>query len=183
MGIPKQLLKWKHSTLLDHAIETSKALPISKTIVVLGANYDRIYAEIKHHAIDILENRDWNSGLGKSIATGVSYVLRNAFECDGILILLPDQPLITPAYLRSQIEAFGPGRDQIIATSYEKGKQGVPVLFDAVYFEALANLNDDRGAKSLLQENAAHVQVVPGEDFVSDIDTMEDYERLFKANH
>jgi molybdenum cofactor cytidylyltransferase len=183
MGIPKQLLKWKHSTLLGHAIETSKALPISKTIVVLGANYDRIYAKIKHHGIVILENKDWHFGLGKSIATGVSYILRNEPVCDGILILLPDQPLITTNYLNSQIEAFTPGKDQIIATSYENGKQGVPVLFDAVYFEALAKLNDDRGAKSLLQENAAHVHVVPGEGHVSDIDTMDDYEHLFKAEH
>lgn len=183
MGVPKQLLKWKDSTLLGHAIETSKGLPISKTIVVLGANYDRIYAEIKHYGVNILENKDWHSGLGKSIATGVSYVLRNEPECDGILILLPDQPLITPDYLNAQIEAFTSGKDQIIATSYENGKHGVPVLFDKCYFEALAKLNDDKGAKYLLQENAEHVHVVPGKGFVSDIDTMDDYERLFKAEH
>lgn len=183
MGRPKQLLKWKNTTLLGHAITTSKALPTSKIIVVLGANYDRIYAEIKQYEIDILENKDWKSGLGKSIATGVSSIVRNEPDCDGVLFLLPDQPLIEAAYLRSLIDEFNAGKSQIIATSYDNGNRGVPVLIDKFYFRELALLNDDKGAKSILHKYSENVSRLDAGHNVADIDTLQDYERLYKANH
>ena len=178
MGVPKQLLKWKNTTLLGHAIASSQAIPVSKTVVVLGANFDRIFNEIKHLDIHVLENKDWQDGLGKSIATGVSFVRRNIPDCEGILILLPDQPTIETAYLKSLFDTFMPGTGQIIATSYNNGNRGVPALFDKMYFNELAVLKDDKGAKSILNTYTEHVEVLNAGHVISDIDTLEDYERL-----
>jgi molybdenum cofactor cytidylyltransferase len=183
MGVPKQLLKWNKDTLLGHAIKTSLTLPNFKTIVILGADLDRIYTKIKHHGIAILENKDWMLGLGTSIATGVAHILRDEPDCDGVMILLADQPLIGSSHLKSLIREFNPGNDQIIATSYSNGNPGVPVLFDRFYFKELAALKDDKGAKSILTTYSDNVLSLDSGHELTDIDTHEDYERLYSAYH
>ena len=183
MGTPKQLLKWENTTLLGHTIETAKALCQTKTIVILGANAERIKPDIKHYQVEVLKNKEWRFGLGNSIAFGVNYILENGSNIDGVLIMLADQPLIDQTYLDTLISAFKAGKQQIIASKYKNQKQGVPVLFDATYFQELTQLNDDKGAKTILQKYSEKVSVINAEKLVSDIDTLEDYERLYKAKH
>jgi len=183
MGTPKQLLKWKNTTLLGHALKTAKGINQSKIVVVLGANFELIKAKVNLDNCEILKNENWEEGLGKSIATGVSHVLRNDLNIDAVLVMLADQPLIDGAYLNTMIIAYREGAFQIVATSYKNGKQGVPVLFDKAYFQELSQLNDDKGAKAILRKHAANVIVVNATHDVSDIDTIDAYERLYAANH
>jgi len=183
MGTPKQLLKWKNTTLLGHALKTTKGINQSKIVVVLGANFELIKAKVNLDNCEILKNENWEEGLGKSIATGVSHVLRNDLNIDAVLVMLADQPLIDGAYLNTMIIAYREGAFQIVATSYKNGKQGVPVLFDKAYFQELSQLNDDKGAKAILRKHAANVIVVNATHDVSDIDTIDAYERLYAANH
>jgi len=183
MGSSKQLLKWKQTTLIGHAIETAQQLGLSKTIVVLGANYDNIKSEIEHYQVKLLNNIHWESGLGSSIAFGVSSVLESPINLDGVLIILADQPLINSSYLRLLVENFEIGKQHIIASTYKNDKQGVPVLFDKFYFEELSQLNDNKGAKAILQKYTENVIGINAEGLVSDIDTLEDYGGLYHDNH
>jgi len=183
MGRPKQLLKWKHTTLIGHAIETVKQLDILKTVVVLGANHDKIKPVVEQHQIEILINKHWESGLGNSLAYGISSILESTINLDGVIIMLADQPLIDVAFLNVILNNFEIGKQQIIASVYKEDKRGVPVLFDAVYFKELSQLIDDKGAKSILQKYTNRVISVDAKELVSDIDTLEDYERLYNANH
>jgi len=183
MGSPKQLLQWKHTTLLGHAVETAKALNQTKISVVLGANFELIKSKINPVYIEILKNEDWETGLGKSIAIGVDPLLSIDINIDGVLIMLADQPLIDQSYLQRILDEFKPGTSQIIATAYKNNKQGVPVLFDRIYFEELSKLNDDKGAKVILRNHAEKVSIVNAQHDVSDIDTIEDYNALYRSNH
>jgi molybdenum cofactor cytidylyltransferase len=183
MGTPKQLLKWKNTTLLEHAIATAQKAKASKTITVLGANYQVIKAKINHDKVEILKNDNWELGLGNSIAFGVNNILKRDANFNAILVMLVDQPLIDSAYLNSILEKYEKGMSQIIATSYKGKKQGVPVLFDAIYFKELSQLYDDKGAKTILQKHSEKVLAINADNRVSDIDTLEDYERLYNAIH
>lgn len=183
IGSPKQLLKWGDSTLITHAVETAEELSQKEIVVVLGAYYDRIKPEIDNRSIRILKNVDWNSGLGSSIAVCMEYLHKSGDTCDAILILLPDQPLIVPFYLKTMIEKFKVGKKQIIATSYGNGKYGVPALFDKKYFKKLMTLSDDRGAQELIKQSIKYVSSVDIDPLISDIDTEEDYNKIYKANH
>lgn len=183
MGSPKQLLKWRNTTLLEHTIETAQELNVSKLIVVLGANYERIKTKINKDQIEIIRNDNWKLGLGKSIAFGIDHILKNDSEFDGVLVMLADQPLIDATFLNSILDKFQVEQGQIIATSYKNGKQGVPVLFDKVYFDELSQLNDDKGAKIILHKHSENVSVIDGNNMVLDIDTLQDYNRLYKDNH
>jgi molybdenum cofactor cytidylyltransferase len=183
MGSVKQLLEWGTSTLLGHSIETVRSLKCSEICVVLGANYDIIKSEIDSYPIKIVNNEEWESGLGRSIAFGVQHLIDSSFTIDGILIMLADQPLIDANYLNSMIEIFKPEEQQIIATYYDNHKQGVPALFDKTYFEELTKLSDDKGAKEIIEKYSNNVTMLTAHGRISDIDTQQDYEDLYKANH
>ena len=175
MGQPKQLLEWGKGTLLDHAIQTVLKLNAEELIVVLGANYDSIERSIKHFPVTILNNTEWDLGLGKSIACGANYILKSTKKFDGILITLADQPHIDHHFLKVLMDSFVAGKKHIVATSYEDGKQGVPVLFDAIYLEELTKLSDDKGAKSLLKAHQNCVKTLSPPTKNMDLDTQEDY--------
>lgn len=183
MGVVKQLLKWRTSTLLGHSIETARSLQCCEICVVLGANYDIIKSEIDSYPVKIVNNEEWESGLGRSISFGIQHLTDAHPTIDGVLIILPDQPLIDADYLNSMIEIFKPGGHQIIATNYDHHKQGVPTLFDKIYFEELAKLSDDKGAKKVIKKYSNRVVTLFANGKISDIDTRQDYEDLYNANH
>lgn len=182
-GRPKQLLKWKKSNLLENAIKTVFESNVSNTFLVLGANYDQILEKTNTAFVVVIRNNSWDKGLGNSIAFGVNHIVKNNIKTDGILLMLADQPLIDADYLNSLIDAFEVGKKQIIASSYLNGKKGVPALFNSCYFDELTKLQGDKGAKALIEQYSKNVTLIKGENKLADIDTFEDYEILFKANH
>ena len=182
MGSPKQLLKWGEDSLLNHAINTALNTSACEVIVVLGANHELIEKEIEYTSITILENENWNLGLGKSIGCAVNYVLKSKTKTQGVLITLADQPLIDSSFLNTIIQDFSPKEYQIIATAYDDNKNGVPVLFDKIYFEALSILSDDFGAKHLIKLHETFVKTLKAPVKNVDLDSKEDYENLLKAN-
>jgi len=182
LGAIKQLLPWKGTTLLEHSIETISNLNCSDRFVVLGANHNLIKSKIDFSKVKVLVNNEWKLGLGSSIACGANHLLQNGFEVDAVLIILADQPLIDSKYLNSLIDTFEVDEKQIIATSYGNHKKGVPALFDKAYFKELSELNADKGAKTIIDNYSENVTTVNAEHLVFDIDTREDYEKLYKAN-
>lgn len=182
MGDIKQLLAWKDTFLLKHTISNVLQLESTQTIVVLGANYERIKAEIQQERIQVIYNKDWENGLGNSIAFGVKYVQKN-YKVDGVLITLADQPLIDAIYLNALIGSFNIGKKQIVSSNYGNEKLGVPALFDSCYFEELSELNQDKGAKKVIENHLDNVLALNAKHLISDIDTKEDYEKLYKENH
>ena len=183
LGSPKQLLKWGSSTLLSHAMKTAEELDQKEIVVVLGAHYDKIRSEIDDNSIQILKNEDWKKGLGSSIAVGVEYLLNAKDDYDAVLIMLADQPLITALYLKAMIEKFKVDQNQIVTTGYENGKHGVPAVFGKKYFNDLSALTGDHGAGELIKKSASFVTSIGITPAISDVDTEEDYNKIYKANH
>lgn len=181
-GAIKQLLPWKGTTLIEHAIYTTTNLKCVNRFVVLGANYELIKPKIDSINVEIIINEEWELGMGKSIAFGINHILENNIECDGVLILLADQPLIDSGYLDLMIDKFKPGQNQIIASAYTTKRKGVPALFDKIYLEELSKLEGDKGAKTLLDIYSQNVLSVSAQHLISDIDTKYDYEKLYKVN-
>ncbi|MGC6431562.1 MAG: nucleotidyltransferase family protein [Jejuia sp.] len=179
MGSPKQVLKWGNTSLLEHAITNSKKSNAKEVIVVLGANNDTISSQITTDDVSVVINKEWEKGLGRSIASAVLYVL-DSNKVEGLLIVLADQPFVTSTYLNEMILTFNLNTGKIIATAYDSDRFGVPALFDKSYFEELSRLVGDEGAKAILKKYN-HQVVVLSPDFQNwDIDTKEDYKRLKK---
>lgn len=177
MGRTKQLLPWEGTTLLGNAIRNARASDAGCVAVVLGANAASIQKQIPKNNLEIVENAEWQSGLGSSIACGVKFLLEKYPKKKAILTMLADQPLIDKEYLNTMIAAFNQNGKRIIATAY-RNRAGVPALFPESYFEKLATLEDDFGAKNIINGPNEKVLILdPGRKNL-DVDTKSDYENL-----
>jgi len=174
----KQLLPWKNTTLLGNAIEQALQSKGDAVYVVLGANANQITPTIAHYNIQTIENKNWKNGIGNSIAAGVQYLKENQVHYDAILITLADQPMINAAYYNMLIDAYSQKVAKIIA-SETNNLPSVPAIFDALYFEQLSQLDQDKGAKEILLAAQKEVYRLPANANLIDIDTTSDYEELY----
>ena len=103
------------------------------------------------------------------------YLERHPVRPSHILVQLADQPAVTTAYLTEllALAATGPGT---VATAYGK-RAGVPAVFPAECFGALAALGGDAGAGPLLNSGDVRVRCIHPPFDLFDIDTPEDYHR------
>ncbi len=179
MGQTKQLLPWEDTTLLGNAIRKAKASDANSVVVVLGANAESIRKEISGTQIEIIVNSFWASGLGSSIACGTDFLIKKKYKPNGILIMLADQPLVDTVYLNAMMDAFNSEYPIIIATGYGN-RAGVPALFSKDYYEKLAKLDDDFGAKKIIESQKDNILVLDLGQRTVDIDTKSDYDSLTK---
>ena len=124
--------------------------------------------------VAVAEAADWAEGMAASSRAG----LAAAGEADAVVILLADMPEVTAGDVDRLIAAFDPeeGREICRAVSAD-GTPGHPVLFGRRFFEALAGLEGDRGAREVVREAGEFVTEVAtsGRSAVVDLDTPEEW--------
>lgn len=179
MGVAKQLLPWGGTSMIGNAINQAKSSVAGEVLVVLGANFDDIEKEMAHSNVSIIRNKEWEMGLGSSIACGIDYIKQQHPEINTVLVMLADQPLIDSKYLNVLIESHIKGKKGIVATRYGS-KYGVPAIFSKFYFGVLGTLRSDHGAKELINSKPEDLIGISIEKNTMDIDTMQDYKQLSK---
>lgn len=179
LGQPKQLLKYQNTTLLQHAIDIAKQSVVQPIIVVLGSNADIISNEIDPAGIQIVKNDHWQSGIASTIRCGVQSLQRLDSNIDAAILMVCDQPFVTPDLLNSLIEKQKETGKSIIASQYGD-IVGTPALFHRRFFSELMGLQGDTGAKKIMVQNRDFLATIPFPKGSIDIDTMNDYESLGK---
>jgi len=169
-GEPKQFLQFEGETLLRRVAKAAHGAGCAPVVVVAGDCADRVTAELHDLPVQVVQNAEWRCGIGTSIKRGLAH-LRHGVSA--IVILACDQPFVSVEIIRKLC-----GEDRPIVASGYAETVGIPALFDARYFDELASLPDNAGAKSLIEANAADLAVVPFPEGVMDIDTRANYEAL-----
>jgi molybdenum cofactor cytidylyltransferase len=175
MGSPKQLAEYRGKTLIRHAIETAMGSKCSEIIVVLGAHAVEVGEAINDLPIRIVENPDWEQGMGTSIRAGIHAA--EAVELDGIILSLADQPLLTAAIFDRLIATWQATARQIVCSRYHD-TVGVPVFFEKSFFPRLLNLQPAQGCKGLILANAEDTIQLECPEALMDIDTPGDLVRI-----
>lgn len=142
-GGAKQLAPLAGRPLLEHALMTAAAVPFGRRVVVLGSRAGEIMERIDLHGVDPVVCDQWGEGMAASLREGVAAL----GEVAAAVILLGDQPLVSPAAVHRVLAARGDG-DAVRAT-YD-GRPGHPVLFGRSLFPAVAGLRGETGARHLL---------------------------------
>jgi molybdenum cofactor cytidylyltransferase len=173
-GSPKQLVKLDGELLLHRAIASAGEVAGSAVTVVLGANAAEIAAVLPPVGLHV--NREWREGIGSSIRSAVR-ALPGA--CDGVLIVLADQPKVTAASLRRLVMAWHHQPRQIIASRYS-AVTGVPAIFPRWCFEELSALRGDVGARAVIARHEDRVVPILVPEAEVDIDRPEDLLELGK---
>ncbi len=114
-------------------------------------------------------------GMGDSIAAAVRTTLNATPQSNGWLILPADLPLIQSATLLAVAQALQTA-DQVIPMF--KGQRGHPVGFSARYALKLSNLQGNKGAAQVNYAQTAIELIVSDRGCVTDIDTLQDLERV-----
>ena len=143
-GGPKQLAQLDGRPLIEHALAAMLAVPaIDPVVIVLGAHAERIQAEADLRGAEIVVCADWAEGLSASVRCG----LTAAGDADEVVILLADQPFVSPAAIARVRAADGPA-----ARAVYGGAPGHPVVLRRALLERARDLQGDRGFRDLLAD-------------------------------
>ena len=169
-GSPKQLVRVDGQSLLQRAIAHASGLLGSAVTVVLGAHAAEIAETLPPGNAGILINRNWQEGIASSIRAAVQ---RLPGACDGVMLMLADQPLVGSETLSRLITAWRRQPRQIVASRYGS-VTGVPAIFPRWCFGDLAALRGDQGARIVLRRYADNVVRLAHPEAAVDIDFPED---------
>jgi molybdenum cofactor cytidylyltransferase len=182
LGSPKQLLTYEGKTLLQQSLQLALDSIAHPVVVVVGAHADRINKETDFNSAHIVANADWQEGLASSIRCGINALLEIDPLTEGAVLMLCDQPYVTPDLINELVATHQHTGKAIVASGYSD-TLGVPALFHKSVFNLLLQLKDDAGAKGIIQRNRQDTAVVAFPKGDVDIDTEADYQELSKGSH
>ncbi len=161
--------------VLRAVAEAARGSRVGEVVVVLPPAAEARAAAIAGLDVGRVVAAEWAEGMAASIRAGLAEV---AARADAVVILLADMPEVGSADIDRLIAAYDPeeGREICRAVSAD-GTPGHPVLFGRRFFETLAGLQGDQGAREVLREAAEFVAEVPtpGRAALVDLDTPEDW--------
>lgn len=175
MGQPKQLLQLAGESLLRRAALTALSSSCTPVLVVLGAHVDRMKRELIGLDVLVEENPVWIDGIGTSVHCGIAALNRHA-DADAVVLMLCDQPLVTPQLIDELVAIHRRTGAPIVACEYAD-TVGVPALFSRALFDELTSITGDTGAKQVIARHADEVVRVPFPAAAFDVDTPADFAR------
>ncbi len=166
--------------MLRSVTETVCTAGMAQVVVVIGAYADRVTPTLTGLPVTIVVNKGWSEGLSTSIRAGLR-ALQPTIEA--AIMVLADQPLLTPELLRSLVRRYMATRAPVVAP-YHAGKRGNPVLFDRCLFPELMALEGDVGGRTVVARHEDAIARVEAADpaISLDVDTPQDYITLDDAD-
>ncbi len=143
-GSAKQLALLDGRPLLEHSVAAITAGPVGRVIVVLGAGAEEVIAGVDLRGAEPLVCARWQEGQAASLACGLAELP----ECEAVVVILGDQPRVSPDSIRRVIAARGEGALAVRATY--GGDPGHPVLLERELFGRMRDVTGDHGARNLL---------------------------------
>lgn len=166
-GRPKALVEYEGSRLVDRAVRTLRAGGADPVVVVLGAAAAQVRASTRLEDCTVVENPDWDSGMGSSLRAGLAALAGTGAAA--VVVLLVDTPGITAEAVRRVAGLAGP--EALATGGYQDGRWGHPVLLGRAHWPEVARLaTGDVGARPYLRSHAGLVRVVPCGDVANDDD-------------
>ncbi|SEM06492.1 molybdenum cofactor cytidylyltransferase [Blastococcus sp. DSM 46786] len=149
-GMPKALVEYEGSLLVERAVRTARAA-CDVVLVVLGARAVDVWRTADLTGATVLANADWESGMASSLRTGLDGLRAFPGTVDAALVTLVDMPGLTPGALAAVAAHAAP---DVLATATYEGVRGHPVLLGRDHWAGVAeSATGDEGARRYL---AAH---------------------------
>ncbi|HUX59298.1 MAG TPA: nucleotidyltransferase family protein [Bacteroidales bacterium] len=173
MGFPKMLLDFNGITMIENVIRNVTSSDIDYTIVVLGADKDKLIELVEQSFIRYCYNENYKEGMLSSVKCG----FRNLPpDIEAVMVFQGDQPLIIPRVTNMVIEAYRVSGKGIVIPVYKK-KRGHPLLIGKKYRNEIEKLDPVKGLRSLAYHFSDDVLEVDIDDsgILKDFDTYNDY--------
>jgi CTP:molybdopterin cytidylyltransferase MocA len=165
LGRPKQLLPFRGTTLLRAVAAEVCAAACDHVFVVVGAHATAVAQTVADLPVTIVLNAKWSEGIAASIRLATQRARDT--RSDALALIACDQPQLSRMHV-DRLIAMHRQTGQPAASGYA-GLAGIPAVFGAREFAALASLIGDTGARHLLaRSNAIAVEWPEG---ACDVDT------------
>jgi len=192
-GRHKLLLPLDGRPVLAHVIEATLASLAHPVVIVMGHNTAQVRQQLAPFttspACIIVENPDYLQGMSTSMRVGLQEIISHGYmndkqseSIDSVIILLGDQPLITPKVIDALIATRHETGKQIVAPLYA-GKRGNPLLFAASLFPELLEVTGDEGGRRVVEHHKQELATVELGNAITnyDVDTWEAYQEVLNA--
>src|SRR5262245_20426761 len=130
MGAQKLLLPLGGWPLVAYAVAAACASAADPVLVVLGREAEQVAQALPVGRFMLATNPDYASGMASSLRVGLDTLPEAVL---GALILLGDQPLVTPSIVAALLDEARRSPNAIVAAAYA-GKRGHPVYFPRQLF-------------------------------------------------
>ena len=175
MGQPKLALPVGRLPMIRRVAEAALASRCGEVVMVVGTHAGVYRPLLDGLPLRIVQNPDPQEGMGSSIRIGVEAV---APDAQGLVLLLADQPFVTPEIINRLIDTAASDGRRIVASAYA-GTVGPPAYFDRALFLELLTLEGDRGARSVIEAHPKEGVALPlPESMAADIDIPGDLSSL-----
>ena len=177
----RPLVAWPIDAMLEAGID-----PV---LVVTGFEAERIRIALGNRRCRFVHHEAWCEGMGSSLARAMAEIRALTPPPDAVLVCVGDLPGLRATHVARVVEAAlteGAGSDTnedadkippgALVVPTHANRRGHPVLFESRFFEDLARLTGDEGARSILNQNKQSVKTIEI-DFpaiLQDIDTPAD---------
>ena len=176
LGTPKQLLPYGDTTVLGATVAVARSCGFDQLIVTLGHGADAVRAQVPLDGVEVVIADDSGSGCSASLRSALRHVHPRA---DGMVLILGDQPALSPAAVRRLLSASA--SSPIAVCRYRDGI-GHPFWLSRSVFGDLQRLHGDKGVWKLVESGHYPITGVEVDGAVPlDVDTWDDYERLLAA--
>lgn len=157
------------SILAKSAYTLRKAIP--NCIAVVKSDTDEVSKILIDLEYKLVVNPNPENGIGSSIQCGILNSIADAW-----VIALADMPFIQVDTIKTIAENLKNG-EKIVAPLY-KERRGHPVGISSIYKNQLIKLEDDVGAKNILQKYKSDLKTFETDDpgVIQDIDRKQDLE-------
>src|SRR5829696_9579391 len=148
-GMPKALVEYEGSLLVERAVRTARAV-CDPVLVVLGAQAVDVWQGADLDGATVLANRDWASGMASSLRTGLDGLRGWPGRVDAALVTLVDMPGMTTEALRQVVAVAAP---DVLAVATYDGVRAHPVLLGREHWTGvIETATGDQGARRYLAE-------------------------------
>ena len=159
-------------TLIERTLRAIDSTLFSAVTVV--TQYDAIEQLAAERGFAVIRNTQPELGVSHTIRLGTEAMS----DCDGILYLVSDQPLLRANTVRRLADAWRAEPACIISAAHG-GHRGNPCLFPARFFPELCALEGDRGGSSVIRRHEDVLRLVETDEHeLFDCDTKQALEIL-----
>ena len=173
-GLPKSLIQCQGQTLIQRHLQTLQEVGIDEVVVVTGYYHQAIEAALVGQTIKIVRNPVPEEGQQISVRLGLTALSK---DCDLILVMLADQPLLNRTDLLELISAYKHRpTDKLVVLPEVNGQRGNPVCFSAVLIYTMLASPQKISFRNYIDQNpeAVHKHLTTNDHFIIDIDTQDD---------
>ena len=160
--------------LIRYALDAVPAHLFSDVVVV--TQYPEIEALAGEYGFRFIRNKHPDYGISHTISLGT----QEMYDCDAILYMVSDQPLLGASSVERVVECWKSHPDSIVGAAHN-GKRGNPCIFPHTFFDELLDLKEDHGGNTVIRMHPEHLRTVEvAEIELTDVDTPKALEEIKK---